>query len=114
MAILTVNNVDRTGQIDPVGVLVSAGGSGDSFPNTGYEYVYVKNASGSSVTVTLVYQSTVDGQTITNRTVSVPASAGRLIGPFPTTYYNDSNARMNLTYSSATSVSVAVFKNASS
>jgi hypothetical protein len=109
MAVLTVNTVTRAGFNVEGSVLTAASSGGDSFPNTGREFVVFRNGDSSSKTVTLVFQTTVDGQSIANRTVSVPAGETFIFGPFPVNYYNDGNGRMNLTYSSVTSCSVGVF-----
>jgi len=108
MAVLAVNELSRAGK-NPVALDTAAAGGGDSFPNTGREYLYVANGDASSKTVTLVYAATTDGQAITNRTVAVPAGESMLIGPFPTSLYNDANGRVAVTYSAVTSVTVAVF-----
>ena len=111
MAVLTVNTVDRAGTIgDPIAtVLVACAGGGDSFPNTGAQFVIFFNGSGAGVTLTEVLQGTVDGQPATSRALSVPAGAYRILGPYQTTLYNDGNGRMNFTYSAVTSCKIGVF-----
>ena len=61
-------------------------------------------------TVTLDIKSTVDGQAVTDPTVSVPASGERVIGPFPTSIYNNANGKAKITYSSEADLTVAVCK----
>ena len=107
MAVLTVQQVVRAG-LEPV--FVAAAGGGDEFVNTGTEYLEVVNGSGADVTVTIVTPNTVDGLAVTDRAVVVTAGERRKIGPFPTSIYNNSNAKVNVTYSSATSVTVGLFK----
>jgi len=107
MAVLTVQTVSRSG-LQPS--LAAAAGGGDSFANTGNEFVYISNGGGGSITLTIVTQSTVDGQAVADRTVSVPAGESRFVGPFPTSHYNDANGRVQLTYSGVTSVTVAICK----
>lgn len=107
MATLTAQTISRAG-LEPV--LAAADVAGDDFVNTGLEFVEVVNGSGSDVTVTLDIQSTVDGQAVTDRTVTVTAGERRIIGPFPTGTYNDSEGKMNISYSAVTSVTVGVFK----
>jgi hypothetical protein len=114
MSILTVNTVNRATVASPASLAVAASSGGDSFPNTGTQYVYFKNASGSAITVTEVIQVTIDGVSVTGKTFSIPANSDALVGPYPTTTYNDTNSRMNFTYSSATSLTVAVFQNTTS
>ncbi|MFF9043331.1 hypothetical protein [Streptomyces parvulus] len=72
--------------------------------NNGKVVLLARNA-GSTVarTVTLRVRSTVDGQPVTPRTVSVPQSASRWIGPFPIDQYGTQlqvdvdNAELKLT-----------------
>lgn len=106
MALLAVTDVARTG-ID-LATAVAAAGGGDSFLNTGKEFLYVKNGSGGSITVTVVTQVTVDGQSVADLAVAVGAGASKLIGPFPNGYYNDTNAppQVQVTYSGVTSLTV--------
>lgn len=105
----SVNTISRAG-ISLTGLAAAADAAGDNFANTGNEFLYVNNGSGSSVTVTLVAQQTVDGQALTNKTVAVAAGVAKLIGPFPKGIYNDTNDRMNVTWSSATDVTIAAIK----
>jgi len=109
MAVLTVRVATRESLV-LTDALAAAGASGDSWANTGQEYLAVQNGSGSAVTVTLVYRNTFDSQTPANRTVSVGAGDLVLIGPFPQALYNDANQRASVTYSAASSVSVAAIR----
>lgn len=107
MAVLTVATVTRAG-VDVVGV--EPAGGGDTFANTGYEFVEVNNASGSSITVTLDITKTVDGAAVTDPTVTVADGVTKIIGPFPTSLYNDSNSRVKVTCSATTGVTVKALK----
>lgn len=118
MAVQSVNTVDRTGTVAPITLGVQCASGGDSFPNTGSEYVLWNNTSGGSITVTEVLQTTVDGQATTSisRTFAIAASQILLTGPYPTTSYNDANGRANFTYSvnPPTGLKMTVLKNTSS
>lgn len=105
MAVLTAATVSRAGT-DVAGV--AAGAGGDSFANTGKEFLEVKNGSGASITVTLDVQATLEGMAVTDPTVAVAAGATKIIGPFPTHLFNDANGRANVTYSAVTTVTVKV------
>lgn len=111
MATLTVTTVTRAG-VDLAAAFVAAASGGDEFANTGQEYLHVKNASGSPITVTLDIKNAPDGLTVTDRTVTVGATTGhQVIGPFPVGNYNDSTSNLaKVTYSAVTSVTVAVVK----
>ena len=106
---LTVSSVARAG-INCTDLDAAANADGNYFTNTGFEFLYALNGDGSATTITLVNQLTIDGATVTAKTVSVPAGKAMLIGPFPTEIYNDANGRMNLTYSSVTSLTVLACK----
>lgn len=104
MALLTVVDLVRAG-IDMASAVAAAGG-GDSFVNTGKEFLAVKNGSGGAITVTFVTQVTVDGQPVADLAVSVPAGHTMDIGPFPPGYYNDGSGQVQVTYSGVTSLTV--------
>ncbi len=108
MATLTATTITRAGH-DTAGAAAAAGG--DKFTNTGYEFVIIKNAHATNArTVTLDIRSTVDGQAVTDPTVSIAALTEKIIGPFPSVY-NDTGGFVNLTYSdSAADLTVKVIK----
>jgi hypothetical protein len=80
-------------QITRAGVAAPAETNGDPtnnhvIPNNGKMFLEVRN-SGSTVarTVTFRFPGAVDGQAVTPRAVSIPTSATRKFGPFPTGDY---------------------------
>lgn len=109
MATLTVTPVTRAG-FNLTDALTAAGVSGDQWANNGTEILAIYNGSGSSITVTLTYVGTADGQAITAKTVTVGAGKIYLAGPFPQSLYNTAAQLAGVTYSSVTSVTVAVFR----
>lgn len=79
-----------------------------TFPNDGKTILHVKKTGAGECTVTIVTQSTVDGQAVADRTVSVPATTGdRFIGPFPREQYNDANGLCTVSFSEITGLSYA-------
>lgn len=112
MAVLTVLNSARAGNgVDLAGA--AAAGGGDSFVNTGSEVFVIKNGSGAPITATFVTPATVDGLAVADLTATIAAGATRMVGPFPPGVYNDTGApggSVSVTYSAATSVTVAVVK----
>lgn len=88
-------------------VSVDVGGT-EKWLNTGREYVEVTNGSGSAITLTFTIQSKIDGQSVANLTVSVPAGDVVSVGPFPTAWYNDAQGNCNMSYSATSSVKVLV------
>jgi len=111
MAVLAVSQILITKIAQ---TLAAAAGGGDSFPNTGKEVFAIRNA-GSSITLTAVASGAVcnyglAASTAHDQVITVPNdSVVYLIGPFPTLRFNDSNGRVQFTYSAVTSVTVAVF-----
>ena len=90
------------------GTLAAANVDGNYFANTGKEYLEVVNGAGAPINV--VFAGYADGITVTSfKTVAVPNGARRLIGPFPYSPYNDTSNQLQITDSSVTSITVAVF-----
>jgi len=113
MAVLNPQAFSETG-LAPSTSAAAAGG--DQFENTGREIVAVTNGGGSSVTVTVAAQSVskdVPGygtMTKANGGGAVAAGVTKYFGPFPTRAYNNASGRVSLSYSSTTSVTVAVLR----
>ncbi|TQS29130.1 hypothetical protein [Microbispora sp. KK1-11] len=110
MAALTTTVVPNTGlRID--NLFVAAGGSGDTCETGAGVNLIVKNGAGSSVTVTVAYPQKYDGdQTVSGRTFTVPATSGEFVIPVRDIYRDPATGRASVTYSSATSVTVAVVR----
>lgn len=100
--VLPVTTVARTGVTDPV---EQAGDTVNNHvvANSGKTIIRVRNADTSSHTVTFVITNTVDGQPVTNRTVTIPASTTVPFGRFQTEIYgsqmgiNVDSAQLKLT-----------------
>ena len=112
MATLTVvETAGFGGGATDVGYETAAGG-GDEFQNTGKEFVIIDNADASPTTVSAAVQANAQSLNVSGITkdVTVPATTTGMMGPFDTRYYNDSNGRVQLTYTSVTSLNVAVVR----
>lgn len=110
MADLTPVTLSRAGAVDS---LSAASAGGDAIVgNTGKEWIDVNNGSASPITVTLTYPATtlVDGQAPAAKTITIPASSRRKIGPFPPGLWNDVNGKVQITYSAVTTVTVGAFR----
>jgi len=107
MATLTVTEITRDGVLYAV---AAAAAGGDQFENEGDAFVVVSNASGGAITARAVIQKTVDEVTPDPKEITVADGTAQLFGPFPTDIYNDENGNVQLTYSSATDLSVGVYK----
>ncbi len=106
MATLAAQTVSRVGL---EATYATAGASGDEFDNNGVEFVHIKNGTGGDITVTIETPATVDGLAVAERTVVVTLAEDRFIGPFPRSVYNDSAAKVQLTYS-AINLTIALLK----
>lgn len=108
-AALTVQAVSRLG-LEPA--YVAAEADGNSFNNTGREMLHVKNGA-TDVVVTVQVPRTVDGQAVTARTVTVPATEERMIGPFPPSIFNQGGALgdvVHVDYDDESNVTVGVIR----
>ena len=101
---LTVQEISRSGLNMSFTAAVA---DGHKFENTGREFIRVKNASGSSVNVTIQTPGTVDGLAVADRVVAVPAAGERDIGSFTPSDYNQDDGDVYVDYSATSSVSAA-------
>jgi hypothetical protein len=114
MATLSSENIDEDGL---TATYNSAAGGGDQFVNDGMIVLHIKNTDASEHTVTVTAQNTSETLpgygTVTkaNASVAVPATTGeRFLGPFPKRAFNDANGMCQITYTSATGMTVAVLR----
>lgn len=109
MASLTIHNVPIAGGlVDVAGAAGAAAAGGDTAPIGPNLVLYVNNGAGSSVTVTLTTPGTQKGVAIADVTMTVAASKHALI-PLGA-IFRDTTGRASISYSSATSVTVAVLQ----
>lgn len=93
--------------------LTAAPADGDILP-AGQVALQIANGGGSPITVTVQTPGTVVGLAVADATVSVPAAATRLIGPFPSSVFaQPADASVGalgvlVDYSAVTSVTRAV------
>ena len=115
MALLTVEKILDTG-LNPT--LVAAAAGGDTFKNQAGSrtFLYVDNAGGAPITVTVTAQTTsavssgLGRTTKANSITSVTNAQFRLIGPFPAQAFNDGTGTVSVTYSASASVTVGVIE----
>lgn len=89
--------------------------TGETFVNSGKEFVHVKNGSGSSITVTFTGGNPCSfGVTNAahNLVVTVPLTSDRIIGPFSKDQFNDANNLITVVCSAVTTVTMAVLASA--
>ena len=103
---LAVQQISRVG-LTPA--YTAANVDGHSIPNSDGMFLHVKTG-GTACTVTLVIVSTVDGQTVANKTVVIGTTSERMIGPFPPNTYNQADGSVNVDFSAVTAVTVAAIR----
>jgi len=89
---------------------VSAAAGGDEWVNDGSELLLIEhtNGGGADATLTIETTKTIDGCAVADKEVTITKGKRYIIGPFPTGYYNDSNGKVQISYSSETDLEVAV------
>ena len=89
--------------------LAAADATGNTWNNgSGQVYLWVANASGGSITVTVAEQRNCSfGHAAQDFTATVADGITKALGPFDIMRFNASNLLATATYSSATSVTVA-------
>jgi len=108
VADLSIQTIARAG-ITPAYVLNDPF-LGDTFSNSGKEFIHAKNESTSDIVITIITPNTVDGLAVADRTVNVPSGQERLIGPFPANVYNGGAGKVTLTYDlDIENLSIAIF-----
>lgn len=89
---LATQVISRTG-LKPTYTTVNQA-DGAQFSNSGASFLEVVNTGAAPVTVTVIIQSKLDGQSVTNRSYTVPNTTTPLgnnyirVGPFPPSIYN--------------------------
>lgn len=108
MATLTV----QTARIAGTAVtMASAAGGGDKVDAGDHTALLVTNGSGSSINVTVaVPGNTKFGLAEPDVVVAVAAGATKLIGPLPVDLEDDTDRLVHVSYSAATSVTVAAIE----
>jgi hypothetical protein len=110
MANLNPTQIPNTG-LDVTAALTAASAGGDvAVISDDRCFLRVKNASGSSINVTLAAPGTDNGQARPNRVVAVPATTGDKLIPLPLNYVDPSIGGVGISYSAATSVTVQVVR----
>lgn len=101
----SLGTVSRVGLADTLAAIDSAG---NTFTNTGVEWVEVFNGGGSTTTVSAAYSATTDGQTIPPKSITIAAGARKKFGPFPPGLFG---TPVSLSYSgNTTSVTIELCK----
>jgi len=107
MAELTVRNILIDGFVKAA---LDAVNLTDTFDNDGKTYLEVANGAGSSITVTVTGQVSLQHKVAATKVVTVPNAETHLIGPFPERFFNTDGANeVSVDYSSITTITAAAF-----
>jgi hypothetical protein len=106
MATFTVQQVTRAGVVPTYN---TAAAGGDAFANDGKVWVHVKNGA-IALNITFETTITVDGLAVADLVVAVGATTEKVIGVFPTNWYNDGSNLVQMTYDDESNVTIAVMK----
>lgn len=109
MATLSSQSITRAGATPSY---AAAAGGGDRFTPGARTFLHVKNAGGSSITVTVSAQgrTAIPNVSITDLAVSVTNGQERMIGPLPADIFGDQTDGLgDITYSGVTTVTIGVF-----
>jgi hypothetical protein len=101
---LTIYDVDRDG-VDLTANATTVNTANDYyFKNNGRVKLFVKNTTGSTVTITVETPNTVDGLAITDKTATLANNKEALLGPYPPSDYNDANQKVHVTFNQAVDI----------
>ena len=102
---LTVQKISRSGLAPSYG---AANADGSYVPNNGRVFLHCKNSNAAGRNVTIVTPNTVDGLTIGDRIVTIPALTGdKMIGPFPPEIYG---SILTITFDAVTDLTIAAIQ----
>lgn len=105
-AILTAVNLNITAGVTVDYSAVCS--AGNSFINNGRTFLHFKNTSASTV-VSISSQVTCSQGVAHHPTITVASASGDImVGPFPTSRFNDVNGYVQMTYTAFVGVTVAV------
>lgn len=108
MALLATQQVGYAG-VNPA--LAAATGGGDTFTPSNNLFLYINNAGGGSITVTVTTPQTLRGQAVSDLSVSVTNGQARFIRISPADFFTDPATGLgSISYTGVTSVTVGVFQ----
>lgn len=106
---VAAQTIDRSG-INPTYTSITQADGAKLLNNTGDGFTHLKNTTGSPIDVTFDITSTVDGQAVTDPTVTVPANDDVFWGNgIPTKWYNQADNSVHVDVS-ADGIDLAFFQ----
>jgi hypothetical protein len=112
---LTVQEISRAGKAVSKAMVTPTATHGNKFLNDGRTMLRVKNGSAAPITVTIDCPATLDGQAVTDLTVTINATADangldfQDIGPFPASF-SQTDGYVWATFSAVTDVTVGAYR----
>lgn len=100
-------DVDKTSRAGVVATYRAANADGHAFKRGRATFLHVKQGVGARV-ITLPFGRTVDGQTVTARSVTVAQNTERFIGPFTDDYVQSSDGLVYVNYDATTNTTIAM------
>tara|TARA_R110000744_G_scaffold278817_2_gene391035 strand:+ start:34 stop:390 length:357 start_codon:yes stop_codon:yes gene_type:complete len=113
MAIISSQSITESGIDSPTRTVATL--EGDTWENSGSEFIEIQNNGEASVVVTftpevVAFTSPQYGLSQkAARTLTVAAGISSVIGPFSVAAYNNDTGYASITYSSITDITVAIF-----
>lgn len=105
MAALTVQNITLSTSLTPTFAAADVGG--DSFLNNGRTFLYIRNASGSPITITVLSQVDCSQGHDHDIIITVPAGSEEMCGPFNVSRFKSVAGVVNVNYSDVTTLTIA-------
>lgn len=108
MSALTVNQIAKEGLTVPA--FSAPGAGGDSFQNTGREYVELRLGGSVNSTVTFQTPLSITGLALADQAVVLTAPGTVKCGPFAPSVFNDAGGNVNISYNGTANLTVAAFR----
>lgn len=107
---LSVQSISRSG-LNPTYSAAPADGHSVANGSGKKRFIHVKNGGGSPINVTVQTPLTIDTSlAVSDLVVAVPNAGERIIGPFPSEVYSQSDGSIYVDFSGVSSVTVAAFE----
>lgn len=107
----TNQQIDRVSGIVPTYAAAQAPGSGsNAFLNNGRTFIHIKNGGASPITATFQTPIDVNGLAVADLAITIANGAEKMVGPFETNIFNQSDGKVYVDWSAVTSVTAAVFQ----
>lgn len=107
MAALSAQEINFAG-VAPA--FVAADAAGDTFPNDGKTFLYIRNAGGAPRTVTIDSKQLSNFLKDNDEVIVIPSTGERMVGPYNPNRFNNNANRTEVSYDDVTGLTIAVLK----